>query len=336
MADELIIKNISSTKFADANLNDVGVTIAASSQITVKATQYLLWAASAVGGDANTDVTSGAIVVNDGVDDLSVTDGLAHLKFLGHTASTRFRINALTGTKQFTAKTAQGAIEESFPRVTGNAGGLTLDAVRNINFTNGTVTQVDANSIDVPIGGSDLDVQEDDVSINSATTALNFEGGAVTSVVDEGAGKTTVTIGGAPPEPLQGRSFLVPFFNNGNTSNKWLFHIPTNEATDNLPYVEAFDVEVFGILFSNKNPAVDCDAEFYVNGINNPAKVYTFQVRGFENQWLTTTTNFWSMVAGDRLSIFIKKVGQSAPSSVEIDLWFRITSTVGTSGGNNP
>jgi hypothetical protein len=126
------------------------------------------------------------------------------------------------------------------------------------------------------------------------------------------------------------------FFNNGNTANKWLFHIPTSEATDQLPYISAWDVEIFGILFSNKNTAINCDVEFYVNGTNNPAKVYTLEVRGYENRWETTSTSFFNMNVGDRLSVFIRKVGNNTPSSVEVDLNLRITSLTDSSGGNNP
>ena len=44
--------------------------------------------------------------------------------------------------------------------------------------------------------GSNIIVQKDDVTVGTLTDELNFEGAGVTSVVDEGSNKTTVTIGG--------------------------------------------------------------------------------------------------------------------------------------------
>ena len=44
--------------------------------------------------------------------------------------------------------------------------------------------------------GSNIIVQKDDVTVGTVTDELNFEGAGVTSVVDDGSNKTTVTIGG--------------------------------------------------------------------------------------------------------------------------------------------
>ena len=44
--------------------------------------------------------------------------------------------------------------------------------------------------------GSNIVVQKDDVTVGTVTDELNFEGAGVTSVVDDGSNKTTVTIGG--------------------------------------------------------------------------------------------------------------------------------------------
>lgn len=131
----------------------------------------------------------------------------------------------------------------------------------------------------------------------------------------------------------QGRTFETEFFNNGNTANKWIFHIPTSEATDQLPYFAYWDLDIFGVSFGNKNSPVDCDVEFYVNGTTNPFKVYTLEVRGNRYQWETTLAALFSMNIGDGLSIFVKKVGQSTPASVEVDINVRIrTNTFGPGG----
>ena len=132
-----------------------------------------------------------------------------------------------------------------------------------------------------------------------------------------------------------GRTFQVLFFNNGNTANKWLFHIPTSDATDALPYHNYWDMEVFGISFSNKNSNINCDVEFYVNGTTNPAKVYTLEIRDSKFAHITTLTNLFQSDIGDNVSVFIRKVGNSTPSSVEVDMNLRIRTNVVGSGSSN-
>ena len=132
-----------------------------------------------------------------------------------------------------------------------------------------------------------------------------------------------------------GRSFVIPFSNNGNTANKWISHIPTSEASDTLPYHSAWDLEIFGVGFSNKNTNIDCDVQIYINGTAPGDLMYTLQVRNFRYYHETTLSSLFSVSIGDSISIFIKKVGASTPSSVEIDLFSRISSTTVGLGGSN-
>lgn len=134
---------------------------------------------------------------------------------------------------------------------------------------------------------------------------------------------------------VTGRTYLITFYNNGNTANKWLYHIPTSEATDQLPYHSGFDLDVYGIIFGNKNTNIDCDVEFYVNGTTAPFKVFTLEVRDSRFYYKTTVSSIFSVAVGDDISIFIKKVGASTPASVEINLHVRINSNnVGEAGEN--
>lgn len=71
-----IVKN---TTLSDINISDVGVTVFASSQYTIPANDYLLWASS---DDIVTYVGSGDIVINDGTEDLGISDGIDLIKGL--------------------------------------------------------------------------------------------------------------------------------------------------------------------------------------------------------------------------------------------------------------
>jgi hypothetical protein len=101
-----ILKN---TTVSPISIIDTGIRIAASGSYTIPETDYLLWAASA---NVLTQIASGAIVVNDGLRDLSATDGAYFIKYPDTAFNQRFlcdpdRING------FTKRNNQEAIEEA-------------------------------------------------------------------------------------------------------------------------------------------------------------------------------------------------------------------------------
>lgn len=250
------VKILKNTTGSDIEVNSTGVTIPASGQYTIDPINYSLWTTTDAITEITTDINSGDLVVNDGVDDITVANGFTlqhaidYIKYPDFAFHIRFEAEP-ERSNGFASKNVQEAIEEA---KSGNR--------------------------------------------------------------------------------VEGRTYQIEFFNNGNTANKWLFHVPTNEATDQLPYVTAWDIDIFGILYTNKNTPTDCDVEFYVNGTNPPAKVYTLEVRNYKSYWETTMSSFFSLSTGDELSIFVRKVGQSTPSSVEIDLNLRVTSTTTGAGGS--
>ena len=79
MAFERVLKN---TTASDITIPDTGYTIPASGQLEVYPPDILLWAASAVGGDLESYLDSGDVVVNDGVTDLIAAVGKAYLYFV--------------------------------------------------------------------------------------------------------------------------------------------------------------------------------------------------------------------------------------------------------------
>jgi hypothetical protein len=69
----------------------------------------------------------------------------------------------------------------------------TVNTVEIVYYDGSTLVTINGDVIS-PGGTTTIVVQWNDVAINSATGTLNFEGTAVTGVVDDGAGKVTVTI----------------------------------------------------------------------------------------------------------------------------------------------
>ena len=68
--------------------------------------------------------------------------------------------------------------------------------------------------------GAGVDVEKDDVTVNEFSEVLNFEGSV--SVVDNGGGKTTITIGGiGAVDPFENALFddCTPLFDKDASCN---------------------------------------------------------------------------------------------------------------------
>lgn len=110
-----ILKN---TTVSDIELKEIGLTVPGSGQITVDTTGYLLLAQDTSITELTALINVGDIVVNDGVQDLTVTNGIdldRAIDFLKH-PDTAFNSRFLSETERsngFASKNVQEAIEES-------------------------------------------------------------------------------------------------------------------------------------------------------------------------------------------------------------------------------
>lgn len=118
LSKKKILKN---TTASPIELTQVGVTVPALGQIIIEPGQYFLYA-NEIGlsppGQLDTLISSGAIVVNDGVLDLKSSNGISEdraIDYLKH-PDTAFNIRFLSQPERsngFTSKTVQEAIEEA-------------------------------------------------------------------------------------------------------------------------------------------------------------------------------------------------------------------------------
>lgn len=105
-------KTVKNVTGSDIVIDSVGLTIPASDQYTIEVSEYLLWASNEVITEVEPDITAGNLVINDGINDLSATDGLRFLKY----PDTAFNIRFLSDperTNNFISKNVQEAIEEA-------------------------------------------------------------------------------------------------------------------------------------------------------------------------------------------------------------------------------
>ena len=110
------IKILKNTTLSTIELNVLGLQIPTSSQITIQTQDYAILASSDSVTELTTFINSGDIIVNDGTDDLSISEGLAYIKLAEIAKSIRFD----NSTNGFTSTEVQSAIEESKTSVVGS------------------------------------------------------------------------------------------------------------------------------------------------------------------------------------------------------------------------
>jgi len=92
----------------DIDIKDTGITVPALGQYTIQDEDYTLWSFS---DDIQTTISSGDIIINDGVNDLSITDGSNYIKYPDRAFRMRFESEP-ERSNAFAAKNVQDAIEE--------------------------------------------------------------------------------------------------------------------------------------------------------------------------------------------------------------------------------
>lgn len=97
----MILKNVTLSTIL---INDVGISIPASSSYTIQVMDRLLWQASI---DVATQISAGNIVVNDGSIDLPISEGIAYISNPQNALGERFNYAG------FAAKNVQAAIVEA-------------------------------------------------------------------------------------------------------------------------------------------------------------------------------------------------------------------------------
>ena len=111
-----------------------GESVPANGEKAIRVTEYLDYAIEDSINELITHiVTNGDINVKDGITEMSGQEALNYLLYPHFAKSSRFEINTLLGHKQFTQKTTQQAVEESFPSIKKDAT-LIQNTVRNIIF----------------------------------------------------------------------------------------------------------------------------------------------------------------------------------------------------------
>lgn len=102
-----ILKN---TTVSDINLVTLGRTLPASSNTTIELSDYIRLADPATVTELTSNITSGNIVVNDGINDITtIAEALAFLRYPDYAPNIRFD----NSTNSFVSRTVQKAIEEA-------------------------------------------------------------------------------------------------------------------------------------------------------------------------------------------------------------------------------
>jgi hypothetical protein len=127
-------KIITNTTGSDITIASAGLVIAASASYTIEVQEYLLWASTTVLAEVSPYITSGDLVVNDGVQNLSVGDAINFLEYPDTAFNARF-LSEPERSNGFASKTVQEAIEEAAGVIYSTTPTTTVGAVTAVAYT---------------------------------------------------------------------------------------------------------------------------------------------------------------------------------------------------------
>ena len=177
-----------------------------------------------------------------------------------------------------------------------------------------------------------MKVSESNTVKTRDVTQIDFIGNV--GVTDQGNGKVEVNVDGSL-NPI-GKLMGFTFFKNGDASNVWLRFNSSSSASNEVPFIAPYAVKLVSATWVNERDGQDTDVEFYKNGV----LALTWQVRNKRSAYDSTLT--FNVAAGDRVSVYMRKVGEEAddddddddePSSPVIQTLFQITDSAASSGG---
>lgn len=126
-----IVKN---TTGSAITIVETGLTIPASSAYTIEIDEHTLWATTEALAEITGDITSGDLVVNDGLNDLSSIAGLDFLRYPDFALNIRF-LSEPERANCFVTKTVQEAIEEARTGIAPVTATTTVDATPTVAFS---------------------------------------------------------------------------------------------------------------------------------------------------------------------------------------------------------
>jgi len=206
------------------------------------------------------------------------------------------------------------------------AGGqIEIDPI-NYNYwaTSETITEitsaVNAGDLVINNGTSDLNaadgllflehpdraiVQLSAADVVRVAKILNFQGDV--DVSQPIAGQATITIG--ETGTATGKLYVITGFAPGVTINKWVSVEHPNATSDMVPFDMPGDGRTIALTYSNENDASNADIEFYVNAVLK----FTWQIRNKRTAFKVVNIGMFTVVQGDRISIFAKAFSGPGP-----------------------
>ena len=171
------------------------------------------------------------------------------------------------------------------------------------------------------------DTQLNDVAVSTGVKVYNFEGNV--AVVDEGSGKTTVTVGGT--SNIVGQIFQYYFYAVSVSVNKWMSVDGSSSSSDVIPMVIPFACILDYVTLSNENTSVEIDIQIYKNTV----LFATVEVRDKKYFYKTNISGTYSFAAGDRVGIYLASAGGTSPKGPVVEIGLRLTDSTRGTGGSN-
>ena len=127
--------------------------------------------------------------------------------------------------------------------------------------------------------------------------------------------------------PVVGGTII--FFNDGSSNNVWMKVTEGQAQTSNIePVIMPFDCVIYALTFVNKDDSKGIDLEIYKNG----TLLYTWNI--VNKIWADKTDGISSVTVsvGDRMSIFLKSIGNTPNDPLVTVHYSFLNGTTGNGG----
>lgn len=288
-----ILKNQTAS---DVFVDDVGITVPASGQYTINPTDYLLFDESV---DIATLINAGTLIVNDGIKDLSIIEGLAYIRYPDNAENSRFNVPDST--------------EGDFGSLNPNSDESTETAIRNA----AKVVRVSAT---------------DTRTRHLEDKILSGPGVNVVKETDGTTGEETLKFDATGN--FEGKGFQTTFAGNGTVRDEWLSQEDTNVESNESPDVFKYRARLVGIDFTNQNQNTDptfviAIKEYPFTNLSNPDRFYKWTLTNARSAVRTNQTLGFEVNPGDVMAVYCVDTGGN-PNDVIITMDFIILDATNT------
>jgi len=277
----MAIKQVENTTANPIILKYVGITLPANTTVLIEPVDYFLWAKLDNVAEVTSLINSGDLVISDGTQDLTPTEGINYIGHPNDTADIRLTIEGVDTLGDFGAE----------------------------NDLTGTITL--PATIATKAAGSVVRVSKDDAKYRFLEDKiLPGPGINIVKETDGVTGEETLKLDST--SSFEGKGFQTTFLGNGTVKNTWLENEDSDIESNQTPDIFKFNARLVGIDFTNQNNNADPIILIAISNAGNDTSIdrsYKWTLTDIRVASKSHKSLDFTVNAGDKMAIYVQDGG---------------------------